>query len=85
MQSIFDDLLLHTATLLSESQELRETLDERYRYILVDEYQDTNLSQYRIVAALSQKLPNLCVTGDPDQSIYGWRGARIEKHPQVRA
>lgn len=74
----FDDLLLHTATLLEENPELREQLDARFRYILVDEYQDTNLTQYRIVAALSQVYPNLCVTGDPDQSIYGWRGARIE-------
>jgi ATP-dependent DNA helicase UvrD/PcrA len=74
----FDDLLLHTATLLTDNADLRESLDERYRYILVDEYQDTNQAQYRIVAALSQRHPNLCVTGDPDQSIYGWRGARIE-------
>jgi DNA helicase II / ATP-dependent DNA helicase PcrA len=74
----FDDLLMHTATLLSENPELREQLDERYRYILVDEYQDTNLAQYRIVTALSQVHPHLCATGDPDQSIYGWRGARID-------
>ncbi|MCA9055526.1 MAG: UvrD-helicase domain-containing protein, partial [Planctomycetaceae bacterium] len=74
----FDDLLLHVALLLEESSEVREELDTRYRYVLVDEYQDTNLSQYRIAAGLSQLHPNLCVTGDPDQSIYGWRGARIE-------
>jgi len=73
----FDDLLLHTALLLSENSELRQQLDDRYRYILVDEYQDTNSSQYQIVAALSQTSRHLCVTGDPDQSIYGWRGARI--------
>ncbi|MCA9081284.1 MAG: UvrD-helicase domain-containing protein [Planctomycetaceae bacterium] len=73
----FDDLLIHTVTLLSENPELRATLDARHRYVLVDEYQDTNLAQYKIVAALSQQHPNLCVTGDPDQSIYGWRGARI--------
>lgn len=73
----FDDLLLHTALLLAENPELRAQLDERYRYVMVDEYQDTNNSQYQIVAALSQRTRHLCVTGDPDQSIYGWRGARI--------
>ena len=74
----FDDLLLHVARMLVENDELRSTLDERYRFILVDEYQDTNRAQYQIVAALSQQEPNLCVTGDPDQSVYGWRGAQIE-------
>ena len=74
----FDDLLMHVARMLHEHDELRMTLDERYRFILVDEYQDTNRAQYQIVAALSQQYPNLCVTGDPDQSIYGWRGAQIE-------
>jgi DNA helicase-2/ATP-dependent DNA helicase PcrA len=74
----FDDLLVHVALLLTENAELRERLDARHRYVLVDEYQDTNAAQYRIAAALSQRYPNLCVTGDPDQSIYGWRGARIE-------
>lgn len=74
----FDDLLVHTATLLVENPELCHQLGERYRYILVDEYQDTNQAQYQIVAALAHRHGNLCVTGDPDQSIYGWRGARIE-------
>ena len=74
----FDDLLLHVASLLKGSPELRATLDERYQYILVDEYQDTNLAQYQIVMGLSLNTRNLCVTGDPDQSIYGWRGAKIE-------
>ena len=73
----FDDLLLHMATLLRESPEVRASLDERYRYILVDEYQDTNLAQYAIVRAMSIDHPNLAVTGDPDQSIYGWRGANL--------
>jgi len=73
----FDDLLLHVATLLRENPELRSELDDRYRYIMVDEYQDTNLVQYAIVRALSIDYPNLAVTGDPDQSIFGWRGANI--------
>ncbi len=73
----FDDLLLHVAVLLRENDELRAQLDARFRFILVDEYQDTNLAQYQIVRGLSQDYPNLCATGDPDQSIYGWRGAEI--------
>ncbi len=73
----FDDLLLHIAKLLHDFPELRSTLDERFRYILVDEYQDTNHVQYVILRALSVDHPNLSVTGDPDQSIYGWRGADI--------
>jgi DNA helicase-2/ATP-dependent DNA helicase PcrA len=74
----FDDLLLHVATMLDEHEELREQLSERFRYVLVDEYQDTNIAQYRIAAALASQHGNIQVTGDPDQSIYGWRGARIE-------
>ena len=73
----FDDLLLHVARLLKENPDVRARLDDRYRYILVDEYQDTNLAQYAIVRALSIDHPNLAVTGDPDQSIYGWRGANL--------
>ena len=72
----FDALLLHVVEMLSVNPEFREYLDLQFRFILVDEYQDTNLAQYRIVHALSQHCPNVCVTGDPDQSIYGWRGAR---------
>jgi DNA helicase-2/ATP-dependent DNA helicase PcrA len=74
----FDDLLVHVALLLQDHDGLRSELDHRFRFILVDEYQDTNRAQYQIVAALSQEVPNLCATGDPDQSIYGWRGAQIE-------
>jgi len=74
----FDDLLVHVAKLLEDNENLRHELDDRYRFILVDEYQDTNRAQYQIVALLSQRFPNLCATGDPDQSIYGWRGAQIE-------
>ncbi len=74
----FDDLLVLAATLLADDQQLRSTLDQHLRFILVDEYQDTNEVQYRIVRLLSQDEPHLCVTGDPDQSIYGWRGANIK-------
>ena len=73
----FDDLLLHVATILRDNPEVRASLDQRYRFILVDEYQDTNLAQYAIARALSIDYPNLAVTGDPDQSIYGWRGANL--------
>ncbi|MEX0866297.1 MAG: UvrD-helicase domain-containing protein [Pirellulales bacterium] len=73
----FDDLLVHMAMLLRDHEEIREELDERYRYILVDEYQDTNFPQYAIVHGLSRNYQNLAVTGDPDQSIFGWRGANI--------
>jgi DNA helicase-2/ATP-dependent DNA helicase PcrA len=73
----FDDLLLHVAQLLYEHQEIREELDARYRYVLVDEYQDTNKAQYVVLRALSTNYQNLAVTGDPDQSIYGWRGADL--------
>lgn len=72
----FDDLLLHVVKLLEEDGLIREQLDHHFRFVLVDEYQDTNFAQYRIVQAMSQFHPNLCATGDPDQSIYGWRGAR---------
>jgi len=74
----FDDLLLHVATMLKNNPEVRAILDNRFRYILVDEYQDTNLVQYTIARALSIDHRNLSVTGDPDQSIYGWRGANIK-------
>ncbi len=73
----FDDLLMHTATILRTHSDLRADLDAKHKYILVDEYQDTNLAQYLIVRGLSYDHPNINVTGDPDQSIYGWRGADI--------
>ncbi len=73
----FDDLLVHMVAILKEHKDVRAELDRRFRYVLVDEYQDTNLAQYAIVRALSVDHPNICVTGDPDQSIYGWRGANL--------
>ncbi len=73
----FDDLLVHMVAILKEHRDVRIELDRRFKYVLVDEYQDTNLAQYAIVLAMSAEHPNLCVTGDPDQSIYGWRGANL--------
>jgi DNA helicase-2/ATP-dependent DNA helicase PcrA len=73
----FDDLLVHMVAIVKEHRDVRAALDRQFRYVLVDEYQDTNLAQYAIVRALSADHPNICVTGDPDQSIYGWRGANI--------
>jgi len=73
----FDDLLVHMARLLAADPGLRAALDDRHRFILVDEYQDTNAVQYAIIRGLSIDHPNLAVTGDPDQAIYGWRGASI--------
>jgi len=74
----FDDLLLETALGLRASADFREHLRDRFRYILIDEYQDTNHAQYVIARDLAGPRRNLCATGDPDQSIYGWRGARLE-------
>ncbi|MBN1125294.1 MAG: UvrD-helicase domain-containing protein [Sedimentisphaerales bacterium] len=74
----FDDLLVKTAFLLRNQPDVRIELSNRYRYILVDEYQDTNHAQYQIAKGLALAHGNLCVTGDPDQSIYRWRGADIE-------
>jgi DNA helicase II / ATP-dependent DNA helicase PcrA len=73
----FDDLLMHVANILRENQELQRLLDVHFQYVLVDEYQDTNMAQYTIVRGLSLEAPNVSVTGDPDQSIYSWRGADI--------
>jgi DNA helicase-2/ATP-dependent DNA helicase PcrA len=73
----FDDLLLLTEELFSRFPEVRQAEARRFDHLLVDEYQDTNVSQYRIVKALAGGHRNLCVVGDDDQSIYGWRGAEV--------
>jgi DNA helicase-2/ATP-dependent DNA helicase PcrA len=73
----FGDLIVKTVELLKEKDEIREYFQENFQYILVDEYQDTNHAQYVLVKTLSAKHRNLCVVGDPDQSVYGWRGADI--------
>ncbi len=74
----FDDLLLYTVLLLENSSETREYYQRRFRYVLVDEYQDTNVLQYRLVRLLAGERQNLCVVGDDDQGIYKFRGATIQ-------
>ncbi|MEA2047106.1 MAG: UvrD-helicase domain-containing protein [Campylobacterota bacterium] len=73
----FDDLLMLTYKILSDNDDLRKETSHRYQYIMVDEYQDTNELQFRLLELLSSEHNNLCVVGDDDQSIYGWRGANI--------
>lgn len=74
----FDDLLMKTVELLQSNEEVLEFYQNKFAYILVDEYQDTNHAQYILVNLLAKKHRNLCVVGDPDQSIYRWRGADIK-------
>jgi DNA helicase II / ATP-dependent DNA helicase PcrA len=74
----FDDLLLETVRLLKSSAETRERYNKRYKYILIDEYQDTNRPQYELMKLLAGSDGNVCVVGDEDQSIYSWRGADIK-------
>src|ERR1043166_3689186 len=82
----FDDLLIKTVRLLRDVAEVRDKYNKKYRYILVDEYQDTNSLQFALISFLTQQQQNICVVGDEDQSIYKWRGADIsnilnfEKH-----
>ena len=71
----FDDLLMLTVELLTKNEELRTKYQKKFKYILVDEYQDTNGAQYAITKLLAAEHRNICVVGDADQSIYGWRGA----------
>ncbi len=87
----FDDLILLTLRLFQEHPQALESCRATYRYVMVDEYQDTNAAQFQLVHALTCEHRNLCVVGDDDQSIYGWRGAEIanlldmEKHyPEVK-
>jgi DNA helicase-2/ATP-dependent DNA helicase PcrA len=82
----FDDLMIKTVRLLRNNNEVRDKYNKKFRYILVDEYQDTNSLQFALVSLLTQQQQNICVVGDEDQSIYKWRGADIsnilnfEKH-----
>jgi len=73
----FGDLLLHQLTLLRQNPDILEQFQNRFHFLLVDEYQDTNVAQYLWLRLLAQKHKNICVVGDEDQSIYGWRGAEI--------
>ena len=73
----FDDLLMLAVGVLEENEEVRQKYQGRFKYILVDEYQDTNGAQYQLTKILAARHHNLCVVGDADQSIYGWRGADI--------
>jgi DNA helicase II / ATP-dependent DNA helicase PcrA len=74
----FGDLLLHMLTILKRDRDVLEQYQTRFKYILVDEYQDTNSSQYLWLRLLAQTRKNICVVGDDDQSIYSWRGAQVE-------
>lgn len=87
----FDDLLMKTVELLQADAEVLEFYQNKFAHLLVDEYQDTNHAQYRLVNLLAEKKRNLCVVGDPDQSIYRWRGADIrnilsfeEEYPEAK-
>src|SRR6266487_1993986 len=73
----FDDLLIKTVRLLRNVPEVRDKYNNKFRYVLVDEYQDTNALQFALVSLLTEKQQNICVVGDEDQSIYKWRGADI--------
>ena len=74
----FDDIILHTVRLLLGFEEVREYYQRKFRYVLIDEYQDTNNLQYRLASTLAGGYQNFCVVGDDDQSIYRFRGATIE-------
>ena len=74
----FDDIIMESVRLFEEHPEVLEHYQERFRYILIDEYQDTNRAQYKLVNMLAAKYRNLCVVGDADQGVYSWRGATIK-------
>jgi DNA helicase-2/ATP-dependent DNA helicase PcrA len=74
----FDDILLHTLNIFDKNPDVLAYYQDKFKYILVDEYQDTNTAQYMLVSMLAKKHRNICVVGDDDQSIYGWRGANMQ-------
>lgn len=73
----FDDLIIKAVELLNAASEVADYYQRKFQYVFVDEFQDTNSSQYELIKILTRKYKNICVVGDPDQSIYGWRGADI--------
>src|SRR3712207_9331893 len=77
----FDDLLVRAVNVLELFPEVRERFGTAFRHVLVDEYQDTNHAQYRLLQLLLSKHRNITAAGDPDQSIFGWRGADIPNIP----
>ncbi len=77
MRLDFDDLLLETVRLLKHDEVLRAMYNRNFEFVMIDEYQDTNASQYQLMRLLTETRHNVCVVGDEDQSIYGWRGADI--------
>jgi DNA helicase II / ATP-dependent DNA helicase PcrA len=81
----FDDLLLRVAFLMRDRPDIRELLARRYQYVLIDEYQDTNRAQYVLAHGIAMDHENICATGDPDQSIYAWRGADIRNIMEFEA
>lgn len=74
----FDDIIMLAVQMLETLPEVRDYWQQRFRYLMVDEYQDTNACQFRLIALLAERHGNLCVVGDDDQSIYGWRGAEVQ-------
>lgn len=74
----FDDIIMLAVQMLETLPEVRDHWQQRFRYLMVDEYQDTNACQFRLIALLAERHGNLCVVGDDDQSIYGWRGAEVQ-------
>ncbi|MCB5230595.1 MAG: UvrD-helicase domain-containing protein [Candidatus Cloacimonas sp.] len=74
----FDDLLMKTALLLRENEQVRNKYQDKFSHIMIDEYQDTNYAQFKIISTLAEKSKNICAVGDDDQAIYSWRGASIK-------
>ncbi|PID29000.1 MAG: hypothetical protein CSB55_02730 [Candidatus Cloacimonadota bacterium] len=74
----FDDLLLHTASLFHRREDIRLKYEDRFKYVMIDEYQDTNYAQFKIMYDICRRHKNICAVGDDDQAVYGWRGASVK-------